>query len=607
MSNPRLQVDIGANTKDLDSKLKGVEGRLKSFSRKMGQVGGMLTTRLTLPLATVGFTAIKLASDLEESLNKVDVSFGDSANEVKKFADTTLESFGIARGSALDMASLFGDMATSMGLSTSEASNMSTSLVGLAGDLASFKNVQIDVAKTALAGIFTGETESLKQLGYVMTEVNLEAFALSRGITKNIKDMSQAEKVNLRYAYIMDKARNAQGDFARTFDSSANQMKVFQQSLKQLGEQFGKEMLPAFTEAVTGANNLIKRFSALDSETKKQIATYGAIATAVGPVLLGFSALINSVFTLTKNFRVLFGLMRAHPLALVATALVGLSAEALIASKNFKDLKKEMEGVAESGGEGKSLDEINQLIVTQTRRIEELKKNFRGTTADAVDAHLGQVREAEKLLETYIKIRDNKAQEELTQKINTTTEATKELNEQLDKVAKPRVAQKAPIDVLLLDGLGLDDNTNLTLEELADNWSNLNFLTGELPVKISEAQKVADAFTESFAQGLADVIAYGDSVGDMLKDLARMILREGIYRILLALFTGGGSLATSTATSFGSGLLSGIGNIFGMAGSPLSMGKLPPMGSATEVTGRFEIKGSDLVTVLSNANTRTLR
>lgn len=612
MSNPRLQIDIGANTQELDNKLKSVENKLQSFGRKMGKIGGMLTTRLSLPLATAGFTAIKFASDLEEALNKVDVSFGDSADEVKKFADTTLDSFGIARGTALDMASLFGDMGTSMGLTTSEASKMSTSLVGLAGDLASFKNVQIDIAKTALAGIFTGETESLKQLGYVMTEVNLEAFALSQGITKNIRDMSQAEKVNLRYAFILDKARKAQGDYARTLGSTANQMKNFQQSLVQLGEQFGKEMLPAFTEAVALANSLIKRFSELDRETKKQIITFGAIASVVGPILLGFSALINSAFALAKNLRVLFALMRAHPIAIVATALIGLSAQALTASNKFKDLKKEIEGVAKAGGKNTTLEEINELIILQAKKVKDLENNFRGTTKSAVDAHLRQVRVAKEYLNNLIAIRDNKAIDQLTEKIDTATEAGENLNTELNKMAKPTVDQGRPKDVLLLDGLGIDEEGILTLEQFADKYSDLSFLTGQLPIKITEAQRVANAFTDSFAQGLADVIAYGESLGDMLEGLARQILREGIYRILLALFTGGTSEASSVASSFGSGILSGIGGIFGIGGKSKSlgspiMGKLPPMSGKTELTGQFVVKGSDLVTVISNANTRTLR
>ena len=128
------------------------------------------------------------------------------------------------------MASLFGDMGTSMGLPTDAAAKMSMSLTGLAGDLASFKNLSLDEVQTALAGVFTGETESLKRLGIVMTETNLDAYALANGFGKTTNEMTQAEKVQLRYAYIMEMTKNAQGDYARTADGTANSIRTFQES-----------------------------------------------------------------------------------------------------------------------------------------------------------------------------------------------------------------------------------------------------------------------------------------------------------------------------------------------------------------------------------------
>ena len=159
----KLTVMFGADFKGFDKAVKNATKKLDRFSRNANRLGNQLSTNLTLPILAVGAGAIKLASDFEESLNKVNVSFGESSKEVQAFAKTTIDSFGIAEGSALEMASLFGDMGTSMGLTQKQAAGMSTSLVGLAGDLASFKNIRIDVAQTALASIFTGETESLKK------------------------------------------------------------------------------------------------------------------------------------------------------------------------------------------------------------------------------------------------------------------------------------------------------------------------------------------------------------------------------------------------------------------------------------------------------------
>jgi len=150
----------------LGTTMQSASDRMKPIGEGMKKAGQTLSMAVTAPIVGLGIAAAKLASDFNESLNKVDVAFKDSADEVKTWADTTLESFGIAKGTALDMASTYGDMATSMGLPTDSAAVMSEKLVGLAGDLASFKNIGISEANTALTSIFTGETESLKKLGW---------------------------------------------------------------------------------------------------------------------------------------------------------------------------------------------------------------------------------------------------------------------------------------------------------------------------------------------------------------------------------------------------------------------------------------------------------
>lgn len=293
MPENKLRVILQAETSKFTNSLNKANKQLGGFSKKLTSVGKDLSLKLTLPIAAAGGAAIKLASDFEESLNKVDVSFKQSSAEVKEFTKTTLTQFGIAQGTALDMAAMFGDMGTSMGLTTQEAAKMSTSMVGLAGDLASFKNIKIEEATTALAAVFTGETESLKRLGIVMTEANLKQFALSQGIQTNIKDMTQAEKTTLRYQFVMASTANAQGDFARTQDGAANQMRIFTESLKELGANIGQIILPAFTELVAGANKIVQAFIALSDSTKKIILVIAGIAAAIGPLLIGLGAIIK--------------------------------------------------------------------------------------------------------------------------------------------------------------------------------------------------------------------------------------------------------------------------------------------------------------------------
>lgn len=288
--------------KTAGSQLKILEDQSASFGAKLAGLGSSLKTvgaimavGFTVPLAAAGAAGIKLASDFNESLNKVNTVFGESSGKVEAWSKKTLEASGIAQGTALDMSALFGDMAVSMGLPEQKAADMSMSLVGLAGDMASFKNISIDRAQTALAGVFTGETEALKGLGIVMTQANLEAFALAQGIQKPIKEMTQGELVALRYAYVMDVTKTAQGDFAKTSDGAANQMRIFQESIKELGASFGQHLLPIFTPVIQKLNETLKWFGGLDEGTKKTIVTIGGVVAAIGPLLLIFGQLASAV------------------------------------------------------------------------------------------------------------------------------------------------------------------------------------------------------------------------------------------------------------------------------------------------------------------------
>ena len=332
MAANEMRVNLLGNASDLLKALSKADSKLQKFGKKAKAVGKSMTTYVTAPIAIAGGFAIKMASDFEESLNKVDVAFGKSNKEIKTFAETSKVSFGIAEGSALDMAAMFGDMGTSMGLTQKDAAGMSKSLVGLAGDLSSFKNIQVDVATTALAAIFTGETESLKKLGIVMTEANLKHFALSQGIQKNIKNMTQAEKTQLRYAFIMANTTNAQGDFIRTQDGAANQMRIFGEGVKELTTEFGQLLLPAFTKIVTAANKIIDKFIALDSTTKKTILIVAGLVAAIGPVILARGTLITLAPALGTAFTVMTGPVGAVVAALAAVAYVIVN--------NWKPIKK---------------------------------------------------------------------------------------------------------------------------------------------------------------------------------------------------------------------------------------------------------------------------
>ena len=198
-----------------------------------------------------------MASDLEEVQNVVDVSFGSMADEVEAFANAAVRSYGMSALTAKKMASTFMAMSNGMDIAQEAGKSMSLQLTALAGDMASFYNVGQDIAQTALTSIFTGETESLKKFGIVLTETNLEAFALSQGIKKSYQAMSQAEKVALRYNYVLNATKNAQGDFARTSGSWANQIRLLKEQWTQFLGILGSGLIKILTPMVKALNQML--------------------------------------------------------------------------------------------------------------------------------------------------------------------------------------------------------------------------------------------------------------------------------------------------------------------------------------------------------------
>lgn len=275
--NEKAIKDLGESAKETGERLQNVGDKITTIGKNMKwlSVG-----------ATAGLTSMfNAASDLNENLNKTEVVFGDLSEDVIEWSKSTLTSFGIAQSSALEMSSYFGDMATSMGLTTEQASEMGKELVGRAGDMASFKNVSLEVAQNGLAAIFTGQAQSLKKFGIVMTEANLEAYALANSYEKQYKDMDQAEKVMLRYAYVMDMTQNAQGDFINTSDGAANSVRVAKESLKEAAATLGEEVIPLVLPLIQHVTDLVQGINSLDEGTKNMIVTGVAVTAVASPIL----------------------------------------------------------------------------------------------------------------------------------------------------------------------------------------------------------------------------------------------------------------------------------------------------------------------------------
>ncbi len=318
------------------SRFEGINEKLDRVGDKMKNVGGKMSATLTLPILAGAGLAVKSFSDLQETLNKVDVSFGNQSATVKAWAQDSIKSMGLARQSALDATALFGDMGTGMGQTQTEASKMSMGLTQLGADMASFKNVSFERAQTALAGIYTGETEALKGLGIVMTQTNLEEFARAKGINKSMQEMSQAELVQLRYNYVMDKTKNAQGDFARTSDGIANKTRIQAERTKELSAQFGEKLAPAYNKLLDTGGKILDFFNKLSDGQQKALLIAVAVVAALGPLIM----VIGHLITVVKALNVAFTFLAANPIILAITAIILVIAGlAFLIIKNWDTLK----------------------------------------------------------------------------------------------------------------------------------------------------------------------------------------------------------------------------------------------------------------------------
>lgn len=253
----QIGLDLVINQNDFNRQLKGIQ----SLAKKAGAALAAAFTVKTL--VNFGKECIELGSDLQEVQNVVDVTFPSMSKQVDAFAKNAAAQFGLSETMAKRFTGTFGAMAKAFGFNEQAAYEMGTALTGLAGDVASFYNISQDEAYTKLKSVFTGETESLKDLGVVMTQTALDQYALANGYGKTTAAMSEAEKVSLRYAFVQQQLTAAAGDFARTSDSWANQVRVLNLQFDSLKATIGQGLINVFTPLLKVINSVIGKLQTL--------------------------------------------------------------------------------------------------------------------------------------------------------------------------------------------------------------------------------------------------------------------------------------------------------------------------------------------------------
>ena len=239
---------------------------LGSVVKKLGVlIGGVFAIG---KLAQFGKECTKLGSDLNEVQSVVNVVFPNMTEKVNEFSKKAVKTAGLSETMAKKYVGLFGSMAKQFNFTESQAYDMSTQLTQLAGDVASFYNISQDLAYIKLKSVFSGETETLKDIGVVMTQNALDEYALANGYGKTTSAMTEQEKVALRLAFVQKQLSAASGDFIRTSDSWANQVRVMQLQLQSLKATVGQGLINFFTPVLKVINILLGKLATLANAFK---------------------------------------------------------------------------------------------------------------------------------------------------------------------------------------------------------------------------------------------------------------------------------------------------------------------------------------------------
>lgn len=340
-----IVIGTSVDTAGINEGMAKIKNQMSSLSKIA--VFGIISKQLI----GLGKSATMAASDLAEVNNVVFTGFGgkEGYEMVNKFCNNCIEKFGLTEYAAKNMAGSFAAMGKSLGLQQKNANNMALNLTALAGDMASFYNISEDYARVALSAVYTGETETLKRYGIVLTNANLRQFALTQGLTQNYRTLDSASKAYIRYMYIMQQTGkegiNLQGDFARTHLSFANSLRILEQEWNNLEIAMGGFIKTVATPIIQGLTAIVRAF------TRAFQVMYNTLHSVFG-FTIDWGDKFNKDFSKTSD--TLGG--ASNNASNLGSNLGKTGRSATKATKKVKQLNKSLQG----------FDKLNNLTTTTT-------------------------------------------------------------------------------------------------------------------------------------------------------------------------------------------------------------------------------------------------
>ncbi|MGN1338873.1 MAG: hypothetical protein ACI4WS_01140 [Oscillospiraceae bacterium] len=367
-----IRIDTQINTQPISNGIGQIESKIKGLASAVGLAFGVKE------LIDFGSKAVSAASDLAEAQNVVDTAFGEMSYKMEQFAATALDTYGISELTAKNMGSTYMAMAKGMGVATDAASDMAVTLTGRLSDIMSFYNKTQSEVDTIGRAMITGETEPLKAIGVVMTQTNLEAYAMAQGLNKAYSEMSAQEQLLVRYKYFLEQTSMAEGDFAKTSEGWANQTRLLSERLNQFITNMGQVLMNIFTpalqfanEAVTFLNDLFFGGNEEDSTAVKNAEAVSDEVAAVGTEAEKSEKKLNNLLSGFDELHIISGAKNEED----------DTTEAGIDTSNLLGVSLEQDAATAKKSSKKYRDILNEIYLAfkrhpLTKLIEDILKNL---------------------------------------------------------------------------------------------------------------------------------------------------------------------------------------------------------------------------------------
>lgn len=580
-----LNFKFGADLGGFERAMKKAERNLKKFGKNIERTGQTLSTNLTLPILGLGAASVKLASDFQETNTKFNQVFSSIQGQAERTAKVFSESFGLSDLAAKKLLSDTGDLLVGFGFTEQAALDLSDKVNRLAVDLASFTNFSggSEGASRALTKALVGETESAKALGIVIRQNTKEYKENTKRIMEEqgVSELQAKALNNLEIAY--SQTEKAQGDFERTSEGFANQMRILKGEITNAGVSLGTQLLPIAQKGVNVIRGLIDRFNNLDESTENNIVAIGLMVAGIGPLLILIGKLSIGVVALSGAFRTLTAVMTKNPIGFIAVALT----TALGAWYSYNEIVKAttrsqnaFNGVAESTddavkritksvtGMGKDafqtqIDEINDLI--NTIKGFEIKESQFTKGVGLSEKQEKQIKDLNMLL-FRLKKRQTKAKEE-----------TEKLKKSFENLGNETENEKEKITALNIELA----HTKQISESLTPSLPTKSFeeLSG-IVTKLTEEQKIATAgfqmFGDVLTSSLDDALSSQEKffpifIANIKKAIQQLLVQLAVMTLISAIMPASlGGLGSSAFSRLN--ILDNLGSIMGV--TPFAQGGL---------------------------------